>query len=69
MKRRVAYLLLLEGESPGLGERQKAQIILVSIWLLHQHVMACRYLDGLFYSGTNVSRLMFDKSVMYAKSP
>ena len=27
------------------------------------------YLDGLFYSGTNVSRLMFDKSVMYAKSP
>ena len=26
MKRRVAYLLLLEGESPGLGERQKVQI-------------------------------------------
>ena len=26
MKRRVAYLLQLEGEPPGLGERQKVQI-------------------------------------------
>lgn len=25
-KKRLAYLLQLEGESPGLGERQKVQI-------------------------------------------
>ena len=56
---------------PRYRRKTKGANFLMSIWLLNQDVTACRYLDidGLSYSGTNVSRLMFDKSVMYAKSP
>ena len=59
----------VRGRIPRFRRKTKDANFLVSMWLLNQDVMACRYLDGLFYSGTNVSRLMFDKSVMYAKSP
>ena len=60
---------IVKGRIPRFRRKTKGANFLVSIWLLNQDVMACRYLDGLFYSGTNVSRFMFDKSVMYAKSP
>ena len=66
----MGYLLLLEGESPDLGERQKMPGKLSGVHLAAEpRCNGLSYLDGLFYSGTNVSRLMFDKSVMYAKSP
>ena len=61
--------LIVKGRIPRFRRKTKDANFVVSIWLLNQDVMACRYLDGSFYSGTNVSRFMFDKSVMYAKSP
>ena len=60
---------IVKGRIPRFRRKTKDANFVVSIWLLNQDVMACGYLDGLFYSGTNVSRFMFDKSVMYAKSP
>ena len=60
---------IVKGRIPRFRRKTKGANFLVSTWLLNQDVMACRYLDGLFYSGTNVPRLMFDRSVMYAKSP
>ena len=60
---------IVKGRIPRFRTKTKDANFVVSIWLLNQDVMACRYLAGLFYSGTNVSRFMFDKSVMYAKSP
>ena len=60
---------IVKGRILRFRRKTKDANFVASIWLLNQGVMACRYLDGLFYSGTNVSRLMFDKSVMYAKSP
>ena len=59
----------VRGRIPRFKRKTKGANFLMSIWLLDQDVMACRYLDGLFYSGTNDSRLMFDRSVMYTKSP
>ena len=59
----------VRGRIPRFRSKTKGVNFLLFIWLLNQDVMACRYLDGLFYSGTNVSGLMFDKSLMYTKSP
>ena len=60
---------IVGGRLPRFRRKTKDANFLMTIWLLDQDVMASRYLDGLFYSGTNISRLMFDKSVMYTKSP
>ena len=45
----------VRGKIPRFSKKTKGANFLRSIWLLDLDVMACRHLDELFYSGTNVS--------------